>query len=276
VIPSNFEARKFGEGRSHAEALAAWCGGMACDEDPRKQRVVLRPGGFRVLVAFPGDWIIRLPDGTFRVDGPGSQDGYCADCGVPVWRHRGALVNSPGDRWCYGPDHARGWTRTHWHVLPGVHQYVVQAAEGQLCRCLDRREPHIHRIELVPDPAGAGTCGQCDHGLVPVGHCNCDTGPEGQHQPFCGLEPCPAGCWDRLRPPVPDPAWPGGDDRLEALQALSSPAELARWVEACHGDHPEWVDELRSLLPRAADIPADRKMPRGPTAATGPGAGEGA
>jgi hypothetical protein len=204
MIPSNFEARKFGEGRSHAEALAAWCGGMACDEDPRKQRVVLRPGGFRVLVAFPGDWIIRLPDGTFRVDGPGSQDGYCADCGVPVWwRDDGDMVltDSPGDRWCSGPGRVRT-APTHWHALPGMHQYVAQAAEGQVCWCLARREPHIHRIELVPDPAGPGTCGQCDHGLVPVGHCNCDTGPEGQHQPFCGSEPCPAGCWDRLHVPV--------------------------------------------------------------------------
>ncbi len=32
-------------------------------------------------------------------------------------------------------------------------------------------------------------------------------------------------------------------------QALSSPAELARWVEVHHGDHPEWADELRALLP---------------------------
>jgi hypothetical protein len=32
-------------------------------------------------------------------------------------------------------------------------------------------------------------------------------------------------------------------------QALSSPAELARWVEVHHGDHREWVGELRSLLP---------------------------
>lgn len=42
---------------------------------------------------------------------------------------------------------------------------------------------------------------------------------------------------------------PEGGHEPEA-QALSSPAELARWVEVNHGDHPEWVDELRALLPR--------------------------
>lgn len=41
----------------------------------------------------------------------------------------------------------------------------------------------------------------------------------------------------------------------ELAQVLSSPAELARWVEASHGDHPEWVDELRALLP-ATEQPA--------------------
>lgn len=35
----------------------------------------------------------------------------------------------------------------------------------------------------------------------------------------------------------------------ELAETLSSPAELARWVEANHGDHPEWVSELRALLP---------------------------
>jgi len=36
-------------------------------------------------------------------------------------------------------------------------------------------------------------------------------------------------------------------------QVLSSPSELARWVETNHGDHIEWVDELRELLPREGD-----------------------
>jgi hypothetical protein len=48
--------------------------------------------------------------------------------------------------------------------------------------------------------------------------------------------------------PQPQPA-------PELAQVLSSPAELARWVEASHGDHPEWVDELRALLP-ATERPA--------------------
>jgi hypothetical protein len=44
-------------------------------------------------------------------------------------------------------------------------------------------------------------------------------------------------------------------DAAEAGQALSSPAELARWVEIHHGDHPEWVAELRALLPREEGRP---------------------
>jgi len=44
----------------------------------------------------------------------------------------------------------------------------------------------------------------------------------------------------------------------EFEQALSSPAELARWVEVHHGDHPEWVEELRRLLP----VPAGREPTR--------------
>jgi hypothetical protein len=45
-------------------------------------------------------------------------------------------------------------------------------------------------------------------------------------------------------------------DILESGQVLSSPAELARWVEVHHGDHPEWVSQLRSLLPAADASPA--------------------
>jgi len=37
--------------------------------------------------------------------------------------------------------------------------------------------------------------------------------------------------------------------RDELAEVLSSPAELARWVEINHGDHPQWVAELRTLLP---------------------------
>ena len=52
------------------------------------------------------------------------------------------------------------------------------------------------------------TCGQCDGGLIEVGHCNCGGGgPDGYpaHEPLCGAEPCPNGCWDRLHPPVERP-----------------------------------------------------------------------
>jgi hypothetical protein len=45
---------------------------------------------------------------------------------------------------------------------------------------------------------------------------------------------------------------PEGSPASDALQALSSPAELARWAEVHHGDHPEWIEELRRLLPQAA------------------------
>lgn len=212
MIPFNFEARRFGEGRSHAEALAAWCGGSVFAADEGKLLVVPPDQGFQPM-ATPGDWIVRQPDGTFRVDGPGGgQDGYCADCGEPVWWHDGELVNSPGVRWCFGPDRTRVSMERH-HALPGMHQWIARARDGEVCRCLARGFPHTHMIVPVPVPPEKqcpDTCGQCDHGLVPVGHCNCDPGPEGQHQPLCGFIPCPAGCWEKLHPPVPDQAQPDG------------------------------------------------------------------
>jgi hypothetical protein len=55
------------------------------------------------------------------------------------------------------------------------------------------------------NPAAGDICGQCDGGLIPVPAgtgCTCDPGPEGQHQPYCGFQPCPAGCWDKLHPPA--------------------------------------------------------------------------
>jgi hypothetical protein len=164
MIPSNFEARQLGEGRSHVEALAAWCGGMVHDGDSRLPPVILAPVNGGVRMASPGDWIIRQPDGTFRVDRPGSQDGYCADCGTLVWRNVNALIDSSGNRWCFGAEDAQRLAR--WHALPGMHQYVVQAADGQVCRCLARSELHIHQIVLL-DPAGAGGLAEAPRGTGP-------------------------------------------------------------------------------------------------------------
>ena len=49
------------------------------------------------------------------------------------------------------------------------------------------------------------SCGQCDDGLVEVDVCTCDAGPAlgipgVDHRPYCGVEPCPNGCFDRITP----------------------------------------------------------------------------
>lgn len=36
-------------------------------------------------------------------------------------------------------------------------------------------------------------------GLVEVGHCTCAPGPNGEHERYCGTEPCPSGCWEKRR-----------------------------------------------------------------------------
>jgi hypothetical protein len=136
MIPRNFEARQFGD-EHQAESLMQWCESLR----------VWSPG------IQAGDWIIRSADGTVRVDKPGSQDGYCADCGLPVWWQDDWLVAKRGGRWCYGRDDSHSG-RTRWHALPGMHQYIAQAAEGQVCHCLDRDEPHIHQIVPVAGQAG--------------------------------------------------------------------------------------------------------------------------
>lgn len=53
--------------------------------------------------------------------------------------------------------------------------------------------------------AATTTCGRCEDGLVPVSGCNCDGDTDaypGVHREWCGFEPCPNGCWDRLHPPA--------------------------------------------------------------------------
>lgn len=53
-------------------------------------------------------------------------------------------------------------------------------------------------------------CGECDtRGALFVGHgtCRgCSGYPGIEHEPTCGLEPCPNGCWDRINQPTTDAA----------------------------------------------------------------------
>ena len=53
--------------------------------------------------------------------------------------------------------------------------------------------------------ARSRSCGFCDDGLVTVDACTCDAGPAlgipgAGHRPYCGVEPCPDGCFERLSP----------------------------------------------------------------------------
>lgn len=86
----------------------------------------------------------------------GNQDGYCTDCGEPVWWESGLgadggrrLVTRSGLRWCQGKDDSHPGM-THAHALPGMAQYVVPAPEGRVCHCLDRPGPHMHQV--ITDP----------------------------------------------------------------------------------------------------------------------------
>lgn len=141
----NFEARKFGDKRQ-AKVLAEWCGNATWSA------TLIVPAnlaaGSPKRSATYGDWIIRAADGTICIEQGGTQDGYCTDCGQPVWWHESYLVIRSGLRWCFGKDEAH-LGMTHHHALPGMAQYIVQAPEGQVCHCLDRAGPHIHQIIMV-------------------------------------------------------------------------------------------------------------------------------
>lgn len=76
----------------------------------------------------------------------GNRDGTCTDCGSPVWWDGDQLVDRAGGRWCYGPSSSRWPDQKRWHALPGMPQYVVPARDGQVCHCLARGYPHIHKI----------------------------------------------------------------------------------------------------------------------------------
>lgn len=145
----NFEGRRFGD-EFQARSLAEWIHGDVLWSEDRITPRAIAEGSPRQY-ALHGDWIIRRAgDTTVRIEGGGSQDGYCTDCGEPVWWHVESLVTRDGRRWCYGPDRERV-TMTHHHVLPDMPQYVVPAPEGQVCHCLARSCAHIHHITLVPD-----------------------------------------------------------------------------------------------------------------------------
>jgi hypothetical protein len=63
------------------------------------------------------------------------------------------------------------------------------------------------------------TCGQCSGGLVDISGCNCGGGgPDGlpAHEPLCGAEPCPNGCWERLHPEAETNGRDDPDDRHDA------------------------------------------------------------
>ncbi len=262
MIPRNFEALRFGD-EHQAELLAKWTGGITYTADPDGVRVSPREvaEGSSKSVASIGDWIIRSADGSVRIESHGAQDGYCADCGKPVFWRDTRLVTRDGIRWCYGPDGKR-LPMNRWHALPGMHQYVVPAGTGQVCHCLDRSWPHIHQIVPVPPPQ---TCGECTGGLIAAGvRCNCDPGPEGQHQPLCGFEPCPNGCWERLHPPVgtltaagviQDHPSPVGAGTLTAFVRYQDCERCNYDTHRCHG--------CGQPLPHGTELCADCRRPAG-------------
>src|ERR1044071_8513603 len=141
----NFEARRFGD-EHQAQFLAEWCG------DATWSGTLIVPAALDPHSpkrgASHGDWIIKAADGTVRIETGGNQDGYCTDCGEPVWWHDERLVTRSGRKWCFGKDDRRNGM-THEHALPGMPQYVVRSPEGQVCHCLDRDAPHIHQIIMV-------------------------------------------------------------------------------------------------------------------------------
>jgi hypothetical protein len=146
----NYEARRL-EDVHQVPSLLTWCHGTWTAGDLQVITPAnLDPASARRSARL-GDWIIRAADGTVRVEQGGNQDGYCTDCGEPVWWHEDRLVTRSGRKWCFGKDAARPGM-THWHVLPGMAQWVARSPDGQVCRCLDRDGPHIHAtVPADPD-----------------------------------------------------------------------------------------------------------------------------
>ena len=164
----NFEAKLFSDAHQ-ASSLATWCGGVfytgtshGHTDPPWADHVCITPMELTEdskTWADPGDWIIRAADGTCRIEKAGSQDGYCIDCGEPVWWQDGRLVVRGGRKWCFGKDEAHVGM-SYQHALPGMPQWVARSPEGQVCHCLNRAGPHIHQIIMIEqetvmnEPAG--------------------------------------------------------------------------------------------------------------------------
>jgi hypothetical protein len=158
------EARRFGD-EHQAESLADWCEATVYTgtahghtSPPWHTHTCITPMTLANREgkghADIGDWIIRYPDGSVEIAAGGSQDGYCTDCGEPLWWKGDRLVTRSGLKWCQGRQYSHpGMDR--WHALPGMAQYVVPAREGQVCHCLARDEAHIHQIVPVTDPCQA-------------------------------------------------------------------------------------------------------------------------
>lgn len=54
---------------------------------------------------------------------------------------------------------------------------------------------------LGPKSPNPTECSECKGGLVEVDACTCGGGLDVYgHEPLCGTEPCPNGCWDKLHP----------------------------------------------------------------------------
>jgi hypothetical protein len=81
-------------------------------------------------------------------------------------------------------------------------------------------------------------CGECDRGILwgPGPQCTCAPGPElpGQHHPYCGAQPCPHGCWDKLRAGEDNPFCP--DPSLCASGPQPHPRDTACHLRAREAD----------------------------------------
>lgn len=114
-------------------------------------------------------------------------------------------------------------------------------------------------------PQQPKTCGQCHDGVIRVDGCTCGDGlPPHGHEPGCGYEECPNGCWDILHPqpatqtPAVQPV-----NLAAALAAAEPPKENPMQISDIAGDikgavenADEWVRQvtethLPSLLAQA-------------------------
>lgn len=81
---------------------------------------------------------------------------------------------------------------------------VVAAWPGSHAMWLAAARAAIRRLRGQPAAeAPPAVCGQCQDGLVEAKGCNCGSAADEasgfRHEPFCGYEPCPNGCWEVRR-----------------------------------------------------------------------------